>query len=161
MTTGGRPQPGCMMKILEAERWQKSANPHEVALLQWQQEEDKIDNTTTQETKSASSPTVRSLGGGPDADPSSEHWRAPSRGPEGGRARRMEEKRGMAIARGMSSFLKEDFPARASKRHERVSPMHTKVSSLRHGSPTLHDLQLVRWGGEGESPRKERVTTSR
>jgi hypothetical protein len=28
MTTGGRLQPGCMMKILEAERWQKSANPH-------------------------------------------------------------------------------------------------------------------------------------
>jgi hypothetical protein len=28
-----------MMKILEAERWLKSANPHEVALLQQQQEE--------------------------------------------------------------------------------------------------------------------------
>jgi hypothetical protein len=35
-----------MMKILEAERWQKSANLHEVVLLQQQQEEDKIDNTT-------------------------------------------------------------------------------------------------------------------
>jgi hypothetical protein len=52
-------QPGCMMKILEAERWQKSANPREVALLQQQQEVDKIDSTTTQETKSASSPAVR------------------------------------------------------------------------------------------------------
>jgi hypothetical protein len=55
-------QPGCMMKILEAERWQKSANPHGVALLQQQQEEDKIDSTAAQETKSASSPAVRPLG---------------------------------------------------------------------------------------------------
>ena len=47
------------MKILEAERWQKSANPHEVVLLQQQQEEDKIDSTTAQKTKSASSPAVR------------------------------------------------------------------------------------------------------
>jgi hypothetical protein len=30
---------GCVMKILEAERWLKSANPREVALLQQQQEE--------------------------------------------------------------------------------------------------------------------------
>jgi hypothetical protein len=51
-----------MMKILEAERWQKSANPHEVAPLQQQQEEDKISSTTAQETKSASSPAVRPLG---------------------------------------------------------------------------------------------------
>jgi hypothetical protein len=76
-----------MMKILEAERWQKSANPHEVALLQQQQEEDKINSTAAQETKSASSPAVRPLGGGPDADPSSEHQRAPSRGTESGRVR--------------------------------------------------------------------------
>jgi hypothetical protein len=62
MTTGGRLQPDCMMKILEAERWQKSANPHEVTLLQQQQEEDKIDSTIMQETESTSSPTVRSLG---------------------------------------------------------------------------------------------------
>jgi hypothetical protein len=26
-------QPGCMMKILEAERWRKNVNPHGVALL--------------------------------------------------------------------------------------------------------------------------------
>jgi hypothetical protein len=87
MTTSERPQPGCMMKILEAERWKKSANCHEVALPQQQQEEDKIGSTTAQKTKSASSPVVRPLGGGPGADPSSEHRRAPSRGPEGGRAR--------------------------------------------------------------------------
>jgi hypothetical protein len=47
------------MKILEAERWQKSDNLHEVVLLQQQQEEDKIDSTTTQKMKSASSPAVR------------------------------------------------------------------------------------------------------
>jgi hypothetical protein len=39
MTIGEGMQPGCMMKILEAERWLKGANPHEVALLQRQQDE--------------------------------------------------------------------------------------------------------------------------
>jgi hypothetical protein len=52
-----------MMKILEAERWQKSANTHEVTPLQQQQEEDKIGSTTAQETESASSPALRPLGG--------------------------------------------------------------------------------------------------
>jgi hypothetical protein len=61
-------------------------------------------------------------GGGPDADPSSKHRRAPSRGPEGGRARRMQEERGMAIARGMDPFLKADLPARAPKRHGQSLP---------------------------------------
>jgi hypothetical protein len=32
-------QPGCLMKILEAERWLKGANLREVALLQQQQDE--------------------------------------------------------------------------------------------------------------------------
>jgi hypothetical protein len=32
-------QPGCLMKILEAEQWLKGANLHEVALLQQQQDE--------------------------------------------------------------------------------------------------------------------------
>jgi hypothetical protein len=32
-------QQGCMTKILEAERWLKSANLHEAALLQGQQEQ--------------------------------------------------------------------------------------------------------------------------
>ena len=44
-----------MMKILEAE-WSKDANPHGVAPLQQQKEEDKISDTTT----SARSPTVKS-----------------------------------------------------------------------------------------------------
>ena len=39
MTIGEGMQPGCMTKILEAERWLKSANLHEVALLQRQQEQ--------------------------------------------------------------------------------------------------------------------------
>jgi hypothetical protein len=39
MTIGEGMQPGCMMKILEAERWLKGANPRKVALLQQQQDE--------------------------------------------------------------------------------------------------------------------------
>jgi hypothetical protein len=39
MIIGGGMQPSCMMKILEAERWMKSTNPREVALLQQQQDE--------------------------------------------------------------------------------------------------------------------------
>jgi hypothetical protein len=39
MTIGEGMQPSCMMKILEAERWLKGANPCEVALLQQQQDE--------------------------------------------------------------------------------------------------------------------------
>jgi hypothetical protein len=47
MTTGRGLRPGYMMKILEAEWWWKDANPHRVAPLQRQQEEDKISDTTT------------------------------------------------------------------------------------------------------------------
>jgi hypothetical protein len=39
VTIGEGMQPGCLMKILEAERWLKGANLHEVALLQHQQDE--------------------------------------------------------------------------------------------------------------------------
>jgi hypothetical protein len=39
VTANGGLQPGCVMKILEAERWLKSANLHEAALLQRQQEQ--------------------------------------------------------------------------------------------------------------------------
>jgi hypothetical protein len=38
MTIGEGMQPGCMMKILEVERWLKGANPREIALLQQQQD---------------------------------------------------------------------------------------------------------------------------
>jgi hypothetical protein len=36
VTAGEGVQPGCMMKILEAERWLKGTNFHEVAFLQRQ-----------------------------------------------------------------------------------------------------------------------------
>jgi hypothetical protein len=36
VTTGEGMQPGCLMKILEAERWLKGTNFHEVAFLQRQ-----------------------------------------------------------------------------------------------------------------------------
>jgi hypothetical protein len=39
MTIGEGMQPGRMMKILEAERWLKGANPCEVVFLQHQQDE--------------------------------------------------------------------------------------------------------------------------
>jgi hypothetical protein len=34
VATGGREQPGCLMKILEAERWLRGTNSHGVAFLQ-------------------------------------------------------------------------------------------------------------------------------
>jgi hypothetical protein len=34
VTAGGGVQPGCMMKILEAERWLKGTHSHGVAFLQ-------------------------------------------------------------------------------------------------------------------------------
>jgi hypothetical protein len=39
MTIGEGMQPGCLMKILEAERWLRGANPREVVLFQQQQDE--------------------------------------------------------------------------------------------------------------------------
>jgi hypothetical protein len=42
MTIGEGMQPGCMTKILEAERRLESANPHELALLKQQQEESHV-----------------------------------------------------------------------------------------------------------------------
>jgi hypothetical protein len=56
MTTSGGLQPGCMMKILEADQWRKGTNSHGVAPLQQQQEEDKIGDTTT----GARPPTMKS-----------------------------------------------------------------------------------------------------
>jgi hypothetical protein len=49
-----------MMKILEAEQWRKGTSPHEVVLLQQQQEEGEIGSAIAQETKSASSPAAKS-----------------------------------------------------------------------------------------------------
>jgi hypothetical protein len=42
VTSGEGMQPGCLMKILEAERWLKGTNFREVAFLQ-QQQQDKSD----------------------------------------------------------------------------------------------------------------------
>jgi hypothetical protein len=42
VTIGEGMQPGCLMKILEAERWLKGANFREVALLQQQQDESNV-----------------------------------------------------------------------------------------------------------------------
>jgi hypothetical protein len=42
MTISEGMQPGCMMKILETERWLKGANPREVVLLQQQQDEGNV-----------------------------------------------------------------------------------------------------------------------
>jgi hypothetical protein len=39
VTIGEGMQPGCLMKILEVERWLKGTNFREVALLQQQQDE--------------------------------------------------------------------------------------------------------------------------
>jgi hypothetical protein len=39
VTVGEEMQSGCLMKILEAERWLKGTSFHEVALLQQQQDE--------------------------------------------------------------------------------------------------------------------------
>jgi hypothetical protein len=49
MTIGEGMQPGCMMKILEAERWLKGPNPREVVLLQ------------RQKTKETRVPPIRGL----------------------------------------------------------------------------------------------------
>jgi hypothetical protein len=67
-------------------------------------------------------------GGGPDTDSSSQHWRAPSRGPEGGK---VQEKRGMATARGMDPLFKGGFPhSRPEASRARSPPMRTEVPTL-------------------------------
>jgi hypothetical protein len=52
--------PARLMNILETKHLRKSANPHEVALLQQQQEEGEFGSAIVQEMKSASSPAARS-----------------------------------------------------------------------------------------------------
>jgi hypothetical protein len=42
VTIGKGMQPGCLMKILEAERWLKGTNFREVAFLQQQQDESNV-----------------------------------------------------------------------------------------------------------------------
>jgi hypothetical protein len=52
-----------------------------------------------------------------DADPSKEHRRTPSGGPEGKRARWSQEERGMSTTREIDPLLKEDPPLAPLKRH--------------------------------------------
>jgi hypothetical protein len=59
---------------------------------------------------------------GPNAVPSSEHRCAPSRGPEGGRTRRMQEGRSIAATREVDPFLKEDSPSCALEFHGQSLP---------------------------------------
>jgi hypothetical protein len=77
-----------MMKILEAEWWWKDANPHGVAPLQQQKEEDKIGDTTT----SARSPMAKLLEGTtltriPPENTSAPHLEARKANRRGGRKR--------------------------------------------------------------------------
>jgi hypothetical protein len=64
-------------------------------------------------------------GDDPDADPSRKHRCTPSRGLGGGRARWMQEKRGMATTREIDPFLKEDLPTRAPEASQAKSPRRT------------------------------------
>jgi hypothetical protein len=66
-----------------------------------------------------------------DADPSREHRRTPSGGPEGERARWSLEERGMSTARGIDPFLKADPPTRAPEASQVKSPpSYTKDPTL-------------------------------
>jgi hypothetical protein len=70
-------------------------------------------------------------GDGPNADPSREHRRSPSRGPEGGRAQWMQGERGMATTREINPFLKADLPTRAPEASWAKSPLtYTKVPTF-------------------------------
>jgi hypothetical protein len=71
------------------------------------------------------------IGDGPDADPSREHRRTPSGGPEGGRAQWMQVERGMATTQEIDPFLKAVLPTRAPEASRAMSPPTcTKVPTL-------------------------------
>jgi hypothetical protein len=82
----------------------------------------------------------RTTGGdGFDASPSSKHRHTPSRGPEGGRARRMQEEQGMTSTRGVDPFLKEDVPLLRPGAPRSKSPgVHQKVRPMTRGSGPTH-----------------------
>jgi hypothetical protein len=66
-----------------------------------------------------------------DVDPPREHWRTPSGGPKGERARWSQEERGMSTARGIDPFLKGDPPTRAPEASGVKSPpAYTKDPTL-------------------------------
>jgi hypothetical protein len=80
---------------------------------------------------------------------------------EGERAPRVGEKQGMAATRGMNPLLKADSPARAPKRHGRVSPNAHQGTHPMAWGPTPHVIQLSHWCEEGKSLREERATAPR
>jgi hypothetical protein len=127
-------------------------------------------------------------GDGSDAFPSSEHRRAPSRGPEGERARRMQEEQGMTSTREIDPFLKGDFPSCAPERPgqslprcaPRIPPYdtgarpHASYRSTRSTKKANHHTRgeqppvVMRpftfgatSGREDEPPHKERATAPR
>jgi hypothetical protein len=91
---------------------------------------------------------------GLNADPSREHRRTPSRGPEGGRARGSQEEQGMPTVREIDPFLKADLPTRAPEASRAKSPPTcTKVPTLWHGGQAPHVIQT--------DPKKERANAPR
>jgi hypothetical protein len=173
MTTGGRPQPGCMMKILEAEQWRKGANPHEVVLLWQQQEEGKIGSAIAQEAKSASSPAATPRGG--------RRWHGPfhrmpvrsikqskvetlkakgRRELRGERTQQVGEKRRHGCYSRDEPLLKGRLPRSRLETPRKVSPdAHRRTQPMTRGpSPKSHTAgALASECGEGEPPRKERI----
>jgi hypothetical protein len=116
-----------------------------------------------------------------DADPSREHRRTPSGGPEGERAWWSQGERGMSTGRGIEPFLKADPPTRAPEASRVKSPpgVHQGSHIMTRGpGPTCHKNQPkggacdcpavtrpsvsgATSGQEGELPRKGHATAPR
>jgi hypothetical protein len=86
-------------------------------------------NSKRKKTRSAT-PPQRTLSNGEvagrddlDADPSREHRRTPSGGPEGEEARWSQEEQGMTTTREIDPVLKADPPARAPEASQVKSPL--------------------------------------
>jgi hypothetical protein len=75
----------------------------------------------------------------------------------------MQEKRGMATARGMNSFLKANFLARAPKRHGQGLPRRAPGFPFYDmgPGPTCHTSSAGPKREEGESSHREHATTVR
>jgi hypothetical protein len=83
-------------------------------------------------------------GDGSDAFPSSEHRRAPSRGPEGGRARRMQEEQGMTSTGGRSLFKGRCPPLAPQSATGKVSRCAPKVPPYDTGARPRASYRLAR-----------------
>jgi hypothetical protein len=73
----------------------------------------------------------------------------------------MQEKRGMATARGMNSFLKVDIPDRASKRHGQGLPRRAPGFPFYDMGLGLTCRTRNLKSEEGESSHRERATALR